>query len=391
MKRRPILITAAFIFISVLSLLLVPIIAAQDATLEGEGQFIRVTVQLNDSLAKYASVYGVSGSAMLAVNNLSNPDMIFPGQTIIIPVIKTQTPSLTTPFFYVAQTGDTLTSVGRQFHQDGFNIGFANSSFVEALVPGRVYLIPAGPHYEIVQKGEHLGLIAVRYGVTIDFLQRANGGIDPVQLFIGQRINVPILFDARPIPIPPPPVTATPGPGVTFAPFVIVPDTATPIPTATATPLVFPTRTPKPTATSIALSNNFITVVVQFNESLVTYVYRYGVSGSAMLAVNPKLQVNPDLLFPGDVITIPVVISFTPSRSTPFFYTVQSGDTVFTIADKFELSSDTLIAGNPKATFAAGTTVLIPAGPHYEIVQKGEHLGLIAVRYGVTIDFLQRA
>lgn len=381
MKPRSILVTGGLGLIMMLSLLLGTgaTVAEEAPPLEGEGQFIKVVVQPGDSLAKYAPAYGVSGSAMLAVNNLRNPDILYPGQTIIIPVIKTRTPSLTTPFYYTVQAGDTLTSIGKEFHIDADVIAFANGTVGDTVILGKTYLIPAGPHREYVKRGEHLGIIAARYNVTLDFLLRANPSVaNPSQLLIGQRINIPIIYDAKPIPI-------------TETPLAFVPETPTATPTATTTAVVFPTRTPKPTATSIAASNNFITVVVQFNESLLTYALRYGVSGSAILAVNPKLQVNPDLIFPGDIVTIPVVVSFTPSRSTPFFYTVQPGDTAITIANRFEMTSDTLIAANPRASFAADTTLLVPAGPHVYIAQPGDTLATIGAKYLVSVDFLLRA
>lgn len=391
MNTRSLLILGSATAILVLSLVLAPVISA-DGPVPGEGQFIQITVQPGESLAKYAFVYGVSGSAMLAVNQIPNPDLVFPGQAITIPVIKTRTPSLTTPFYYIAQNGDTLISVGSRFHQDGSNISFANGTLVEQLVPGQVYLIPAGPHHEIVQRGMHLGIFSAWYGVSIASLLKANPSVgDASQLFIGQRINIPVQYDAKPVPIPQIPITATALPTATGTPFVIVNPTATLTPTPTDTPVVFPTRTPRPTATNIAAANNYITVVVELNESLITYVKRYGVDGSRILTVNPQLQVNPDLIFPGDVVTIPVVISFTPSRSTPFFYAVQPGDTVFTLASRFEISTDTLIAGNPRAGFAAGTAVLIPAGPHVYIIKPGESLLTVAGKYLVTVDFLLKA
>jgi LysM repeat protein len=391
MKTRSLIASGSLVLIIIFTLVLVPLSAAE-GTLPGEGQFIQVTVQPGDSLAKYAFYYGASGSAMLAVNRIPNPDLLYPGQVITIPVIKTRVPSLTTPFYYVAQTGDTFTAIGKRFHQDGSNIQAANATFIEQLVPGVAYLIPAGPHYEIVQKGEHLGIIAARYNLPISKLLSANPQVgDPSQLIAGQRINIPIQYDAKPLAIPEFPITATPVPSSTATPQVIIPATATDTATPTSTAVVFPTRTPKPTATSIAAANNFITVEVQFNESLITYVNRYGVDGSSIVKVNPSLQVNPDLIFPGDVITIPVKISFTPSRSTPFFYNVGAGDTVFTIADRFEMTTDTLIAGNPKANFAAGTTVLIPAGPHLYIIKAGENMLTVAAKYLVTVDFLLKA
>src|SRR5262249_34155171 len=138
--------------------------------------------------------------------------------------------SLTTPFYYTAQEGDTLTLIGNMFHIDASTIAFANGTVGDTVILGKTYLIPAGPHRDIVKPGEHLGIIADRYHVTVSFLQKANPSVtNPSQLFVGQRINIPIIYDAQPVPI-------------TETPLAFVPETSTPTPTQTTT--LMPTATP---------------------------------------------------------------------------------------------------------------------------------------------------
>jgi spore germination protein len=98
--------------------------------------------------------------------------------------------------------------------------------------------------------------------------------------------------------------------------------------------------------------------------------------------------VDPNLIFPGDIINIPVNVSFTPSRTAPFFYVVQAGDTTTSIGLKFEMAADTLIKHNPGAGFGAGSTILVPAGPHVYRVRQGDTMAKIATKYGTTVDFL---
>ena len=340
--------------------------AAQAAQIEQatavSGEFITVTVKSGESLATYATRYGVTGSALLAVNELLDPDTIFPGQVIIIPIVKTFTPSLTTPFFYTVQPGDTLFSIGANFEIPFDVIAVANGLADTTVTVGKTILIPAGPHVHIVAKDENLETIALRYDLRLSFLQRANPGVtNPSQLFVGQRIHIPILYGAKPVPIP----------------------AGTPPPAATGTPT--------PTTAGAVVAGNFITVVVQEGDSLPVLVQRYGVSASAILNANPELRLNPSQMFPGDVIVIPIAATFTPSLSTPFFYTVAPGDTVLSIAAKFEMASDTLILANPKASFAAGSTILVPAGPHVYVVKEGDTVEIIASRYVVTTDTIIRA
>ncbi len=336
-------------------------------------QFITVVVQPGDSLAVYARRYGVTGAALLSVNKIADPNLIFPGQIITIPVIKTFVPSLTTPFFYTVLAGEDINSIAAKFELNVNAITRANGT--SFLLPGTTYLMPAGPHEHVVVKGEDLKTIAARYGVLVSFLLTGNNLPNPDLIFVGQSIFVPIVFNAQPVPITGANV-ATPTPTATG-----------PTPTPTKTPTPGP-ATATPTVTKVpAASNGFIQTTVREGESFVTYTYRYGVSGGLLRAVNLQIA-NPQLIFPGEVITIPVVASFTPSRTTPFFYVVLAGDNTAIIAGKFEMTADTLIRANPGASFAAGTTVLVPAGPRIYTVKEGDELKTIAPKYGVTVEFL---
>jgi LysM repeat protein len=348
-----------------------PVLAAPvEQTASG---YITVTVKTGDNLGKYARLYGVTGSALMAANpQLKDGNLIYPGQTITIPVVKTTTPSLTTPFYYTVVSGDTLTSIGRKFEMNGNVIANANGLADGNVVLGKTLLIPAGPHEHMAQTGETIKSIAAYYGVSVQHVLNSNNLPNPDVIYAGQPVYIFIVYNAKPVPLT--------GSGT------VVP-TATIKPGATATPV--PTATPKPgTATPVPPSaGNYIQVTVKSGESLVTYVYRYGVRGSQIRAANPQLT-DPNLLRPGDVVTIPVVASFTPSRTTPFFYIVQAGDTVASIAAKFEMDKNVLSANNAGASFSAGTTILLPAGPHLYVVKVGDDLKGIAAKYGTTVDFL---
>jgi LysM repeat protein len=349
--------------------------AAEAAPEAQTGQFITVTVQSGESLVTYTRIYGVTGLSILAVNNIPDPNIIFPGQVITIPVVKSFTPSLTTPFYYTVQAGDNIFSMALKFETDASVIANANDITDNIVILGRTYLIPAGPHKHIAQAGEDLRSIAARYGVSVSFVIASNNLPNPDFIYVGQPIWINTIYNAAPRPITavviPATATATPLPG-------------TPTPTKTpASTLPTPTKTPAVTP----LPGNLIKVVVRSGESLLIYSFRYGVNGSSLVAVNPQLA-DPSLIFPGDIITIPVAVSFTPSRTTPFFYVVAGGDTTTSIAGKFEMTSSTLLRANPSASFLPGETILIPAGPHLYLIKAGDELKTIAAKYGTTVSFL---
>jgi LysM repeat protein len=257
------------------------------------------------------------------------------------------------------------------------------------VILGKTYVIPAGPHFHIVQKYETLYDIAAIYGTAADKLQTYNDIPNPAGLYIGQYVYIPVIYDAQPLPFSAVPAAPTVTPVPTLAPAAA---TATLAPTnvpATAAPAPAPTATPLPTAVpdTRPVEGNYIHVAVRLGENLVTYTYRYGVTGGALQAANPQLP-DPNKIYPGDVLNIPVVASFTPSRTTPFFYILQPGDNLYTVGAKFDMLADVISRANPGASLAAGATILVPAGPHVYTVKAGDELRYIAAKYGTTVEFL---
>ena len=356
-RARALLWLAAFVF--VLSQAGGPL-AAHAAQPAMDGQLITVVVQPGDNLAKYTRIYGVSGGRLRSANpQLSDPNLIRPGSTITIPVIHTSTPSLTTPFYYTVQAGDRLSALGERFEMDYSLIASTNNLASDVVVVGQTLLIPAGPHRYYAQRGDTMRSVAARYGTTVQFLLTGNNLPNPDLIFVGQPIFIPIIYDAlpRPIPgatVPPPAATATPGPA----------------PTTGAPP-----------------AGNFIQVTVRSGENFTTYVRRYGVTPAALRVANANI-LDPNIIRPGDIVIVPVPVSFTPSRTTPFFHVVAAGQTSTSLAARYEMAAGTLTGANPGANFAVGSTILVPAGPHLYTVRTGDTMAIIARRYATTVDVL---
>lgn len=127
--------------------------------------------------------------------------------------------------------------------------------------------------------------------------------------------------------------------------------------------------------------------IVQPGDSLVTISRKFGVSAGRILDIN-NLRSRPDLIYIGQKLIIPIDIGATPSYVSPFFYTVQTGDTVQSLASRFYIDKFALRQANylPEKTnlLSAGTTILIPAGPHRYVIQTGDTLQSIAAMFGTT-------
>jgi LysM repeat protein len=143
-------------------------------------------VQPGDTLYSIALRYGVSVQAIMAANNLPNPNCIYAGRQITIPCPGVPVPTPTPggpwpqPTTYVVQPGDTLYSIARRFGTTVQAIAQAN----HIVNPNRIYVGqrlviygtpgPVQPCVHIVQRGETLTSIARRYGTTVWTLARMN-------------------------------------------------------------------------------------------------------------------------------------------------------------------------------------------------------------------------
>ena len=119
-------------------------------------------VQPGDSLTRIAQRFGTTVDAIQRANNIANPNVIFAGQTLIIPT-----------------GGTTPTPPPTQ---------------------------PGTPTTYVVRAGDTLGGIAQRFGTTVDAIQRANNISNPDRIFAGQTLIIPA---GNTTPTPPP---TTPGP-----------------------------------------------------------------------------------------------------------------------------------------------------------------------------------
>jgi murein DD-endopeptidase MepM/ murein hydrolase activator NlpD len=224
---------------------------------------------------------------------------------------------------------------------------------VTAIVQGVSALPAVGdePTYE-VQAGDTLGLIALRYGVTVDELVQANGLADPDKIYIGQV-------------------------------------------------LVIPREQPQ-------VSGQIHTV--QTGESLAMIARRYGVSTEQIIATNGLPDLNS--IYSGQQLTIPTTADAPVVTTEDVTYTLQRGDSLYRVSLVFGVTVDDLLSANslsgPNGIYP-GLAVRIPApgeqpsvlpsdiapattdentGGRTYTIKMGDTLSEIAINYGVTVDGL---
>ncbi len=178
------------------------------------------TIRAGDTLSAIARRYGVSVSDLVAANGLSNPDAIFAGQQITIPVLGGSAPAPQTnreDMVYTLQRGDSLYRISLIYSVSVDDLLAANDlASPNAVYPGLQIRIPTtggaaadasqpsttsvGRTY-VVRPGDTLSRIAVQFGVTVDGLVAANGITRPDRIYAGQVIVLPEAgASARPAP-----------------------------------------------------------------------------------------------------------------------------------------------------------------------------------------------
>ena len=259
---------------------------------------------------------------------------------------------------YVVQSGDTLWSIARKFGVSVNEIRELNNLTSNLLRLGQVLRIPgveeptpvppSGDTY-IVQRGDSLWSIANRFGITVNQLRDANN-LTTDLLSLGQVLQIPTVEEEAPtLPIVPP-------------------------------------------------SDN--TYTVQRGDSLWSIANKFGVSVNELKNLN---NLTTDLLSLGQVLLLP---ASTPPEPTPgTVYTVVSGDSLYSIANRFGTTVDAIRSANNLTSnlLSIGQTLIIPTtggGPTNGTppssvvtytVSRGDNLYSIASRFGTTAEAIRNA
>ncbi len=155
------------------------------------------TVQSGDTLSGIAAKFGTTYQKIAADNGIANPNIIHPGQVLKIYGGSNQSNSAHSYQTYTVKSGDTLSGIGSKFGVSYQKIAADNNISNPNLIhPGQVLKIytdqPQQPVYEtyIVKSGDTLSEIAQQFGTTVDKIAKDNG-INNVNLItIGQKLKI---------------------------------------------------------------------------------------------------------------------------------------------------------------------------------------------------------
>ena len=152
------------------------------------------TVAAGDTLFSLANRFNTTVEAILAANPGLDPERLFIGEKICIPL---PAPPVCPGFTYVVRPGDTLFGLAKRFNTSVTAILAANPGIdPNRLQIGQEICLPApappcpGFTYT-VGPGETVFSLARRFGTSVEAILAANPGLVPEKLAVGQRICIP--------------------------------------------------------------------------------------------------------------------------------------------------------------------------------------------------------
>lgn len=155
---------------------------------------MRYIVQPGDTLYSIARKHNTTVDAIIAANPGINPNLIHPGQVIMIP--SSSTPPGGTE--YIVKSGDTLYGIAARHNvdlQELIRVNGIQSPYI--IYPGQKLIIPgastppSGTQTYTVKAGDTLYSIAQKFNVSLEELIGINNLSDPDNISPGQKLIIP--------------------------------------------------------------------------------------------------------------------------------------------------------------------------------------------------------
>lgn len=155
-------------------------------------------VRAGDTLDAISAQVGIAVDRLAAWNGLTDPNQIVEGRVLRLTApAEPASPPPATGGTYVVQAGDTLSSIALRFGTSTDRLSAANHlSDPDQLAVGQTLAIPGSgrpqaPRTYTVQPGDTLSGIADSYGVSLSSLLAANSVGDPSLLQPGTILTIP--------------------------------------------------------------------------------------------------------------------------------------------------------------------------------------------------------
>lgn len=253
--------------------------------------------------------------------------------------------------------------------------------YAEAVVRAVLDYIGYGENVYIVKKGDSLWTIANKYSITVEELKAAND-LKNNLLTIGQTLKIP---------------TTAPQPTGEYTVYTVKSgdslwdiankyntsvDTLIDYNNLATTSLSVGQKLLIPTTTE---ENNYSTYTVAKGDSLYTIASKFDATADNLKKIN---NLTTNTLMIGQILKVPSTSSEKTSYNT---YKVSSGDSLYTIAQKYNTSVNELMSINNLSSnlLSIGQQILVPSTTITYTVKNGDSLYSIANKYNTTVDSIK--
>jgi LysM repeat protein len=390
------------------------------------------TVKRGDYLMKIARTCGVSYSDLLKANPwITNPSLVYTGQVLNIPAGATPVTG-SQPGVYTVQKGDTLSGIGQHFNLSVAELREANPAVGSTIKVGQVLNIPAriqfatGGTSAILQgqlgaNSKHYYLLGAGAGRTLEVTLSAPSGLTLAVLgadgstILSASSNLTfrgVLPKTQDYIL----VLASDGNAVDYGMSVDIPVIirfATGATSATLTGTV-PANLSQFFILSAAKGQTLnVTATPQDKLQLIIYgvdgaVLRSGMGqGASFSGILPSTQDYILVLRSANqvqafTLTVTIPASSPHPVSSTRSYTMQRGDTLFSVAQRYQTTVNALLRANPEITnrnvipvgqviYLPGATLTLSNGQIVYIARSSDTMGAIARQFNTTLSALINA
>lgn len=154
----------------------------------------KIVIEKGDTLSSIAIQYGTTVDRLIKLNNITNPNLIFAGNILLVPINDGKKQSV----IYTVKKGDTLNSIAKIYGVTVQQLAYTNNiKNVNYIYVGQVLIIPSIQNQHdmkhilyTVRKGNTLYQIARKYNTSIAQIVRLNRIKNPNLIYASQILRI---------------------------------------------------------------------------------------------------------------------------------------------------------------------------------------------------------
>lgn len=163
---------------------------------QSSNSYSTIIIPYGSTLSELAIEYNTTIARLVELNNIANPNLIYAGNTLVIPTSESYYTSNSSTI-YIVKYGDTLSQIALNYNTTVIAIADANNiSNVNLIYVGQILTIPTSAYHDtshvlyVVKSGDTLWSISGRFGVSIAKIVMLNRIANPNLIYPGNILRI---------------------------------------------------------------------------------------------------------------------------------------------------------------------------------------------------------